>query len=204
MKLLTELKTVFLWGRPSCYIEQDTFSPDNKDNMNFPRLFTLTPMFRHYLDQFKEHKSETFLANALMLMACDFITLFEESAELCSLQFTSVCLLDPVEDPSSLRIRHHFKLLGNSNGPGGAHDTPVVPAQFTDLDDYALDHLPWESMGNFSFTLERSHPLVQAALMVDAEELTQAEACIYGLALHLFGQMKALDITQDLGLRSAG
>lgn len=172
--------------------------------MNLPRLFLMEPMLHQYLEQFREQKTSVFFSNALMLLAYDLVTLFDSDKDLFSVQMTGVCLLDPVTDASTLRLRHHFKMLGNSNGPGGAHDTPLVPARHDDMENYALDRLPWDFMGNFSFTLERSHPLVQAALNVDAEDASRAEGYIYGVAMHLFGHVKEVDIVHDVGLRTAG
>jgi hypothetical protein len=155
------------------------------------RFFLHEPTFNAVLDEARYPQQAAPRFVHMARFAHDLLGWFEAQPALESVKLSSVALPEIEKSPVSVRIRHHFTLVG-VNG--------TVP----DAEDYALEHLPYSLMGAGVFQLSRSDEAVQKFLALATDAPQEYQALVYGLALRIDAAFDLLFISHDVGLRTAG
>jgi hypothetical protein len=112
----------------------------------------------------------------LGLFVHELLIWFEKNPGLASVKLTTVAFVEGERCPLSVRIRHHFSLT-----------TMGVPNIVQNVQDFCVETLPYEEIGNGSLTLERDDPDVQAHLALVAD-------CRSGMNLHAEYEILVLKI----------
>lgn len=154
------------------------------------RYFMAAPVFVDGVDP--SHQAKDALPRFLRLsrFAHDLLGWFEGKPALASIKLTSVALPELETQPMSVRIRHHFTLTGN----GG---------ELPEVEEYALECLPWSMMGAGVFQVSRTDELIQRYLSLPSDEPIKYEALVYELSLRIDIAFDNVEVTHDLGLRTA-
>ena len=154
------------------------------------RYFMAAPVFADGVDT--SHLVTEALPRFLRLarFAHDLLGWFEAQPTLGSIKLTCVALPEIEQPPMSVRVPHHFTL----SGTGGS---------LPEVEEYALECLPWSMMGAGVFQLSRSDELVQRYLAMPSDEVIKYQALLYELSMRIDIAFENFGVTHDLGLRSA-
>jgi len=153
-------------------------------------FFMLEPIFDTDVEQAKTFPGTAPRFVSLARFAHDMLGWFALQPALTSVKLTSVAHPEIEQDPVSVRVRHHFNLSA-ING--------TVP----DPEEYALEHLPMQLMGDGVFQVYRDDELVQQALALSPEDAPTYQELVYALALRVNAAFSNFEVTHDVGLRSA-
>lgn len=160
------------------------------------RFLLHMPILSAYVSQAQEHISRS-RVQALMKYIFDALTWFDQNSSLQSVKLTCGALPESTAD--SIRVRHHFLLNGTWTG----NQAVKLPA----VEEYALESLPWQLLGNGSFELTRDDPAVQQFLRLDEHDERSSElldGLLYSLASRMNAAIGEYEVIHDVGLRSAG
>lgn len=135
----------------------------------------------------------------LMLFAHRIAAWFAATPALQQIMLTAV--MQPVAHASSVRIQHHFKLtcVCEEGRPLG------FPQTSDEVDQFVLNNLPWEKLGEACVRIQREDLLETLALLQTAEpDAVDYETSLYKLAVKMGAGLSRCEVIHDVGLTSIG
>lgn len=133
---------------------------------------------------------------AFMLFAHEVFGWFEADPALACVKLTCVTVPEIQRQPLHVRLRHHFALTSERDGP----PRPLVE----DVDRYVMEHLPWQSMSQGSCTLRRNDAHVGRFLALPPHEQAGCDERVFALASAFDFAFAEVELAHDIGWASAG
>ena len=159
------------------------------------KFFPLAPLFEQHLEREKtqEHTPSLTRYAGFMLFVYDALDWFEKNPGLVEVKLTCVALAEVQKTPLAVRLRHHFAMNAA---------VPVVGQLVKDVDQYALDRLPWPCMGNGSITILRESPEVALYFGMAADNLEDYAALVFKVSQKIDLAFEEVSVIHDLGLQT--
>lgn len=159
-------------------------------------FFTSGPSFKLLLEEWREKPSLTTRFTAFMHCAHETFGSFSANSLLYQSKLTCVATAAVQKQPLFLRIHHHFKLELTFDSAAGQRTS-------AEANDWALSTLPYESISEGVFTLNRDDALVQRYLNLPTGDADAYNGLVYELACRLDTALTPLETVHDVGLVTA-
>lgn len=154
------------------------------------KFFLHAPVFSSQLEDYNGNPRGLARFGAFMLFAHELFGWFLSQAQLQSVKLTSVALPEFEKNPLAVRIRHHFKL----------ETAPSTLTLVEDINQFAVESLPYSDMSHGVFAIDRADPLVQQVLALDKDEPLAYRALVFSLADRIESSFPGISVVHDLGV----
>lgn len=165
--------------------------------MTFPKHIFLEPSLLPMLQLCQAEERPELREAAFMVFAYDLVDWFLRANSLQSVRLTSVARATVYPNGQDVRMRHHFKVVVDA---AKADLPPTFP---DNPEHYAINRLPWQTMGNGTCVIARANPWLQKAMATPEDDVLEFRTALFALASEVDAAFLTPTLTQDVGLLTA-